>query len=145
MKEKHSFNFLIGLLIGGLAALLFWYWQKSTTAEDGALALLDRLAATQKKVEQLRTELAHHEGQPIPVARGVGVPPFLAQKEEQESESGTAFDFTAVKGIGPVFNERLHEAGVASMVALKALSAKELGDLLEISEGRAENILQAAA
>ena len=50
--------FLIGFLIAGLSALLVWYYQKSTTAEDGALALLDRYADAEARVRKLEVALA---------------------------------------------------------------------------------------
>ena len=158
MKEKHSFNFAVGLLIGGLVGLLFWYWQKSTSAEDGALALLDKLAATEKRVRQLRAELA--SGEAVPEAlRNISlptiaaeVPSFLARardellpSEPQESgeESGQD-DLTQVKGIGAVFNGRLHEAGITTFARLKKASAEELAEILQIRPGRAESIIAEA-
>lgn len=147
MKQKHSFNFVIGLLIGGLVGLLFWYWQKSTSAEDGALALLDKLAATEKRVSQLKTELAQGDLVPevlrsIPLpGRAADVPSFLAKRRE---ESASDDDLTQVKGIGAVFNGRLQEAGVDSFTKLKALSAENLADILQIRLGRAENIVEEA-
>lgn len=147
MKQKHSFNFMIGLLIGGLVGLLFWYWQKSTSAEDGALALLDKLAATEKRVRQLKTELA--EGGAVPEAlrniplpgRAADVPSFLAKGHEATASED---DLTQVKGIGAVFNGRLQEAGIDTFAKLKAVSADKLAEVLQIRLGRAENILEAA-
>ncbi len=49
--------FLIGFLIAGLTALLVWYYQKSTTAEDGALDLLDRYADAEARVRELEEAL----------------------------------------------------------------------------------------
>ena len=46
----------LGLFVGGLLGLLFWYYQKSTSAEDGALLLLDRLAAAEARIRQLEAE-----------------------------------------------------------------------------------------
>ncbi|MEJ2751095.1 MAG: hypothetical protein P8169_00160 [Chloroflexota bacterium] len=46
-------KFLVGLLIGGLIGSMYWYYQKSTSAEDGALQLLDRLAASDARVRDL--------------------------------------------------------------------------------------------
>lgn len=147
MKQKHSFNFMIGLLIGGLVGLLFWYWQKSTSAEDGALTLLDKLAATEKRVRQLKTELA--EGGAVPEAlrniplpgRAADVPSFLAKGPEATASED---DLTQVKGIGAVFNGRLQEAGIDTFAKLKAVSVEKLADVLQIRLGRAENILEAA-
>ncbi len=50
--------FLIGFLIAALTALIVWYYQKSTTAEDGALALLDRFADSEARVRELEEALA---------------------------------------------------------------------------------------
>jgi predicted flap endonuclease-1-like 5' DNA nuclease len=147
MKQKHSFNFLIGLLIGGLCGLLFWYWQKSTSAEDGALALLDKLAATEKRVRQLKTELAQSDRLPdalrnIPLpSRVAEVPSFLSKDKVTEDAEE---DLTQIKGIGAVFNGRLQQAGIRSFAKLRTLSAEKLADILQIRLGRAENILAEA-
>ena len=50
-------TFLIGFLIGSLIAIIVWYYQKSTTAEDGALDLLDRYADSEARVRELETAL----------------------------------------------------------------------------------------
>ena len=50
--------FLIGFLIAALTAHIVWYYQKSTTAEDGALALLDRFADSEARVRELEEALA---------------------------------------------------------------------------------------
>lgn len=144
MKQKHSFNFMIGLLIGGLVGLLIWYWQKSTSAEDGALALLDKLAATERRVRQLKRELDESPTPellrhiPLP-SRQAEVPSFLAGPSRDEAD-----DLTVVKGIGAVFNGRLHQAGIQTLAALTALSAENLAEILAIRLGRAENILAEA-
>lgn len=150
MRQKHSFNFLIGLLFGGLVGLLFWYWQKSTSAEDGALALLDKLAATEKRARQVKESLERGEEPdtlrniPLPPA-GSEVPSFLSRSRvESESETAAAEDLTQVKGIGDVFNGRLQAAGITTFASLKALSAAALADILQIRLGRAENILAEA-
>ena len=50
-------TFLIGFLIGALIAIIVWYYQKSTTAEDGALDLLNRFAESEARVRELETAL----------------------------------------------------------------------------------------
>ena len=50
-------KFLIGLCIGAIVGLIFWYWQKSTSAEEGALAVLDRLATAELRVRDLEARL----------------------------------------------------------------------------------------
>lgn len=57
MRSLRS-TFLIGFLIAALTALLVWYYQKSTTAEDGALDLLDRYADAEARVRELEEALA---------------------------------------------------------------------------------------
>lgn len=148
MREKHSFNFLIGLLFGGLVGLLFWYWQKSTSAEDGALALLDKLAATEKRARQFKETLERGEEPevlrniPLPPS-GTEVPSFLSRsRSEDTAEAGD--DLTQVKGIGAVFNGRLQAAGIRTFASLKTLSVEELANILQIRPGRAETILAEA-
>lgn len=51
-------TFLTGFLIAGLIAVIVWYYQKSTTTEDGALDLLNRYAHSQRRVSELETALA---------------------------------------------------------------------------------------
>ncbi|MBK8899655.1 MAG: hypothetical protein IPM53_00605 [Anaerolineaceae bacterium] len=150
MRQKHSFNFLIGLLIGGLVGLLFWYWQKSTSAEDGALALLDKLAAVEKRARQFKEAL--ERGEEPEILRNIALPPagtevpsFLSRsRNDAETETAADDDLTQVKGIGAVFNGRLQAAGINSIARFKALSAAELADILQIRLGRAENILAEA-
>lgn len=133
MKEKYSSNFLIGLLLGTLVMLLVWYWQKSTRAEDGALALLDRLKAAESRVRHLREEAAQHRSAP----QSVSVPPTAVSPPPAD-------DLTQVKGIGPVFAERLQAAGVRTIRAVAEMSAERLAQVLETTESRAENILAAS-
>jgi hypothetical protein len=51
-------TFLIGFLIASLTALIVWYYQKSTSTEDGALDLLDRYAQSQARVSELEARLS---------------------------------------------------------------------------------------
>ena len=128
MDEKQTSKFGIGFLIGLLLCIILWYWQKSTAAEDGALELLDRYATKEREWQEKKTE-----GQ---VA--VATPPLIP------SVPPTPFDFIPIKGIGPAFNQRLHEAGITTLDSLLALSAGALGDLLDIGLNRAQAILTAA-
>jgi len=146
MKEKQSINFVIGLTIGGLLALLFWYWQKSTSAEDGALKLLDRLAETERRARQLKEQLQQGDLPTVSTA----VPRFLAEAEEETPAAAppatetAADDLTLVKGIGPVFQQRLQEHGVTTLAALRALPAETVANYCDISTARAEKIVAAA-
>jgi hypothetical protein len=74
---------------------------------------------------------------PLP-GRDADIPSFLAKGREAAAE---AVDLTQVKGIGAVFNGRLQQAGITNFAKLNALAAEKLADILQISLGRAENIL----
>lgn len=126
MDKNRPSNFTIGFLIGLLLCIILWYWQKSTAVEDGALDLLDRYADMEKRVRQV----------------GERVTAVISPSEEPTKEA--AFDFALIKGIGPVFNGRLHEAGITTLPDLTALSADELAEKLDIGTSRAQVILTEA-
>ncbi len=124
MKEKQSYNFLVGLILGTMACLIIWYWQKSTQAEDGALDLLDRLKAAELKLRDIRD----------------------GKKKQPEPELNTAVspspdNLQQIKGIGPVFATRLQEAGIHTILDVAKLSANQLAELLAIHPSRAKRIL----
>lgn len=149
MKRNRS-NFVVGVVIGSLLVLLVWYYQKSTSAENGALALLDRLAEAQK-----RMRLAQMDGpqrlslvpdavlDAIEVGETVDVVAEKATDATAVSSQSPIDALQQVNGIGPVFAERLHAADVSTITAVAALSALRLAEILDINEGRAENILEA--
>lgn len=149
MKRGLTVTFFFGLLIGGLAALLVWYYQKSTSAEDGALILLDRLAAADRRVRGLLAEQSgrrqHETPQYLPLPIQVvtaptdEVPSFL-----RKTATAVPEDLTVVQGIGPVFAERLVQAGIDTLVKLTAVSPANLAEILQIPESRAAAILSAA-
>lgn len=135
MKDKYSSYFVIGLLLGTLAAAIVWYWQKSTRAEDGALDLLDRLRDTQARARQLQERLAAH--------------PALESLPERSPETAVSSpktdDLTQIKGIGAVFAGRLQQAGVRTIAALAGMDTARLAGILQTTESRAANILVEAA
>lgn len=49
-------TFLIGFLLASMTALLIWYYQKSTSTEDGALDLLERYAGAQARIRELEKQ-----------------------------------------------------------------------------------------
>lgn len=53
-------TFLFGFIIATLTALIVWYYQKSTSVEDGALDLLDRYALAQARINELEAQLSAH-------------------------------------------------------------------------------------
>ena len=50
-------TFFFGFIFAALTALIVWYYQRSTTAESGALDLLDRYAAAQGRIRELEAQL----------------------------------------------------------------------------------------
>lgn len=92
MNLKRTFNVLLGFLVGTLIVGLVWYWQKATSAEEGALDLLDRHAATEARLRSM--------GSPVPAA-----PAAVAYQ-------GPADDLEHILGIGPVYAQRLQDAGI---------------------------------
>ncbi len=128
MDETRNSNFAIGFLIGLLLCVILWYWQKSTAAEDGALDLLEQYAATERQ---------RHLGEQ---ARQTAVP-LSPNAIPAPSVSEPPFDFTSIKGIGPIFNQRLHQADITTLASFLALSSDALTDLLDIGSNRAQAIL----
>ena len=135
-KRKIS-NFVIGFVLSGLAWLLFWYWQKSTSAEDGALEMLERLAAAEAraKASQARFEAFKAEA--------------IAQADVQASAGAVTTasmvdDLQVIKGVGPVFATRLQNADIASFAAVAAQTADFVAELLDIGPNRAADIIAEA-
>ena len=120
MREKHGSNFLVGILFGVLVGVVIWYWQKSTAADEGALDLLDRMAAAERQA-----------------GRG-------AAAVSQQAEPAPVDDLQQIRGIGPKFDGRLQQAGIKSITQLLTLSAPKLAELLDIGENRAAAILAEA-
>lgn len=50
-------TFFFGFVIASLTAILIWYYQKSTSVEDGAIDLLDRYAVAQARIDELETRI----------------------------------------------------------------------------------------
>lgn len=144
-------KFLIGMLIGTAVGLIIWYWQKSTSAEEGALAVLDRLAAAEARVRELEgklrlsTEQTHFPEQPE-VLSGISdlwgiekaserttsrkdnlVEPSRSGKTEPETPSD---DLQRINGIGPVFARRLKEAGILTFSDLAQQAPESLKEIV---------------
>ncbi len=137
MKEKYSSNFLIGFIIGTLICIVAWYWYKSTSAEDGALDMLDRLAESDARLQAERTRADAARARLVldPAATAVSTPatPKVTKKAKAE-------DLTQIKGVGPVFAKRLQAAGIHTVADVAALTSERLADLLDIGSKRAETI-----
>lgn len=136
-KKRRFSNFFIGFLLSGLAWLLFWYWQKSTSAEDGALEMLDRLAAAEARVKASQARFAEFKAQVEETA------PLEAEVEATVS-TVEPDDLQQIKGVGPVFASRLQVAGITTFAAVAAQTADRLMTLLDIGPNRAADIMAEA-
>lgn len=131
-KRKKKSTFIIGFGIGILLCLVLWYWQKSTAAEDGALDLLDRLAKSESRLREIQEKAQ------------TAVITHPTQQTATQQITMTPDDLTQIKGIGPVFKGRLNKAGITQFAEVKTLSIAKLAEILDIAEGRAEDILAEA-
>lgn len=57
MKSITRSTFFFGFVIATLIAIIVWYYQKSTSVEDGALDLLNRYAMSQARIRELESHL----------------------------------------------------------------------------------------
>lgn len=58
MNQVRRSTFFMGFTIAALTALIIWYYQKSTSVEDGALDLLDRFAQAKARIRELEKQLS---------------------------------------------------------------------------------------
>lgn len=128
MNHIRRSTFFLGFLIASLVALIVWYYQKSTSAEDGALDVLNRYASSQARIRDLEEQL-------------VASTQFNSQEQARETRSVSLpdsyqpDDLQQIKGIGPAFAQSLSEAGVTTFAQLSQLT---VGELREIVGSRAD-------
>lgn len=123
-------RFTLGLLLGGSFGVLFWYWQKSTSAEEGALAVLDRLAVAEARVRNLESQIRNSR----------------STSGGESSETPTQ-DLQLIDGIGPTYAQRFNDAGVTNFEALAALSPDQVREIVGLRDWqafRAEDWIDAA-
>jgi len=118
MKSKMSKNFWLGFLLAFLTGVAIWYWQKSTSAEDGALDLLDELAKVKVRAQKM--------------SQGVMKETVVTSPRHTNPD-----DLTAVHGIGPVYARRLQEAGIHTFASLAAQSPERLAQIVQLKEWQA--------
>lgn len=64
MNHIRRSTFLFGFVIASLVAIIIWYYQKSTSTEDGALDLLERYAQSQARLRQLEQQVSSGTNEP---------------------------------------------------------------------------------
>ena len=106
-------KFLTGLLLGTILAAAIWYWQKSTSAEDGALEVLDRLAVAEARLQAMREQMEASPGE-------TSVP---------EAAAPPVDDLQQIDGIGPTYARRLREAGIITVADLAAADPQQVQQL----------------
>jgi len=121
--------FVLGLLIGWLAEwVIDWYYWRSR---------IYNIARENTTLKERLTSLEAERSQRSASAKGIA----LADKEGRDN-------FQAIKGIGPVFSKRLHEAGIHTFEQLAQLTPRQLeeilGDLYKRFFSRQETILAQA-
>jgi len=146
-------KFLTGLLIGTAVGLIIWYWQKSTSAEEGALAVLDRLAAAEARVRELegRLRLAQeqrHTSEQPEVLSGLsdlwGLEAAPDKNEVAEADFGdfaetefTGDDLKVISGVGPTYEGRLKEAGILTYADLAQQEPENLRSIAGLKSWQA--------
>jgi polyhydroxyalkanoate synthase len=126
-------KFLVGLLIGGLLGIIFWYWQKSTSAEDGALSVLDRLAASEAHVRKLEARLRMATAESTAPSKTTTAHDLRAGTAPEAQKS--ADDLQEIDGIGPTYAQRLHDGGILTFADLAHQTTEQV---MEISGVRSE-------
>jgi predicted flap endonuclease-1-like 5' DNA nuclease len=121
--------FVLGLLIGWLAEwVIDWYYWRGR---------IYRLANENTNLQEHITSLEAARTQSFESAKGVPI----TDKQGRDN-------FQAIKGIGPVFSKRLHEAGIQTFEQLAQLTPQQLeeilGDLYKRFFSRQERILAQA-
>lgn len=113
VEQNRTSNLLFGFLIGTLIFFLIWYWQKATSAEDGALDLLDRHADAQAQLRRLDA-----------LDRGSSRP---------TTYDGPTDDLEQILGIGPTYARRLQEAGIHTYSDLAQQTPDHIREITGIS------------
>jgi predicted flap endonuclease-1-like 5' DNA nuclease len=102
---------VLGLLIGWLAEwVIDWYYWRGRIVR-----LANENTTLREHVKALETE----RSQRLESSKGVA----LTDREGRDN-------FQAIKGIGPVFSRRLHEAGIHTFEQLSQLTPQQLEEIL---------------
>ncbi|RPI86497.1 MAG: DUF1049 domain-containing protein [Chloroflexi bacterium] len=121
--------FVLGLLIGWLAEWVidWFYWR----------GRIFRVANENKNLQKRIASLEAERGQRFESPKGLAI-----------TDSQGRDNFRAIRGIGPAFSRRLHEAGIETFEQLSRLSPDELekilGDLYKRFFSKQESILAQA-
>jgi len=121
--------FFLGLLVGWLAEwVIDWYYWRGR---------IYSVASENTTLRERITSLEAERNQRFESPKGISI----ADREGRDN-------FQAIKGIGPVFSRRLHEAGIHTFEQLSQLTPQQLekilGDLYKRFFSKQETILAQA-
>ncbi len=154
-------KFLTGLLIGTAAGLIIWYWQKSTSAEEGALAVLDRLAVAEARVRELERRLRldqeqQYDSKQPELFSGLsdlwGLNAASDKSETTDADVAEAVsdnsteadisgdDLKVISGIGPVYERRLNDAGIYTYADLAEQAPEQLRSITGLKTWQAGDL-----
>lgn len=128
MVENKRKSFWMGFFLALAGGVLVWYWQKSTSADEGALDLLDELAKVRANMREMQSSEKMEETAVAPPA--------------QSTKAAPADDLTAINGIGPVYARRLQEAGIATFANLAAQDPERLSQIVQLKAWQAASPAQ---
>lgn len=129
MGKNKSSTFFTGFVIGTLIVMLVWYWQKSTSAEDGALDLLDRYAESQARLRKLESN-------------GDAASSVAGSSSRMSETAGGKDDLQAIVGIGPTYAQRFASHGITSYAQLAALSPDKAREMVGVSMKRTAEVAE---
>ncbi len=112
-------GFLSAISLMLATAVAFWYWQKSTSADEGALDLLDELAKGQRQLAELRQKQVHGKT-------------AVGSSTTSPAATQAADDLTRIHGIGPTYARRLREAGIFTFAALAEQEPEQVRQIAKI-------------
>jgi predicted flap endonuclease-1-like 5' DNA nuclease len=123
-----------GLLVGWLTEWLFGWRRRDPAVSSADVALFQELDSVRRPADE--TDPAGPSIAPVASSTSQTDPagPSVAPAEGPRSQIVTPAakdDLTRIKGIGPVFAERLRQAGIDSFEALAAASPDALRDAVK--------------
>lgn len=106
MLEKKRANFWLGFFLALLIGVVVWYWQKSTSADEGALDLLDELA----KAKSTPAKPEVNKPDDLTAINGIG-PVYARRLQEAGISTFAALAAQSADKIGQIVQLKEWQAG----------------------------------
>jgi predicted flap endonuclease-1-like 5' DNA nuclease len=98
----------------------------------------------QQRIDELEAQVAEVEAERANAeARVAEVEAQVAELEAERAAETEPEDLTVIDGIGPKYAERLEAAGITTFEALRSATVAEVVEAADVSEGRAEDWIEA--